>query len=52
MSEEQFIQLMCRTQWREEGDLKAPPVLSQQERQWWIKDARKIELEESESAIY
>ncbi len=50
MSPENFIQLMCRTQWREEGDLKAPSVLTQQEREYWVKEARKIELEEMQSA--
>ena len=49
MSEEYFIRLMCRTQWRDEGDL-TPPNLTQQEREWWHKEAAKIEQEEAQSA--
>ncbi len=50
MGSEDFIKLMVRTQWRDESDLKAPPVLTRQEREYWVKEARKIELEEMQSA--
>jgi hypothetical protein len=49
MTTEQEIKQMVRRQWREEGDLTAPPGLQKLKRFWWYKEALKIEQEERES---
>jgi len=50
MSEQDFIKLMCRTQWRDEGDLTPPKSLTENGRKYWVQEARIIEQEELQSA--
>lgn len=50
MSEQDFIKLMIRTQYRDEGDLTPPKSLSENARKLWAQEARVIELEELQSA--
>lgn len=50
MSEEHYIRLLCRTQWRDEGDLTPPKILRPHECFWWHLEVRMIEQEEAQSA--